>query len=445
MQGRQNIVDDTLTPLSLVLLSFIGFGMVYGLNVFIAKNVTAEIYGDYGLAIRSLVLITTLILMGTPGAMVVHLSKFFRQKRHQDVLSYIRWNQHLILKSLSMAALVSIILLLIIYTLGYAKDQSLDNYHMAIFMIGVTPASAFFHIYISVLFAHRDYYSAKLQKSIGILGIQFTLIAAFAVSFKSLTTAHLTLVILISYALMALITFFITHYKLDGKVSLKKIEQAPRSIHEKEWLRTALYFFSNKTGDKLLGIIDLLLVEAFGNNPHITGYYTAILTIIGFMLIISKGINEYLGPLLTQLNEDMHDDDIKSIQKKLNRTNYYLIGITLTTFVVISLSMKTMLSHFGFQYQEHAQAAIVLLIGAAAVVIFSIQKTVMEATGKDKDMLKTNLLHIILIIILGPFAVIFYQLIGITTLMAVLAIIFALIKLEMAHRAFPKIKTFIFY
>ncbi len=136
-------------------VAVVGFLVQYGLNVYLARHLSAEIYGDYTIAIKSLGILVSLALFGTDMGSQCFLSKYLRAHQAISAEHYIAWNIKLISISFLFARLLALISFTVMIGLHFFGVKDIHQYPMVIFVLWVTPFAAAFQLLSNFLLSEE--------------------------------------------------------------------------------------------------------------------------------------------------------------------------------------------------------------------------------------------------------------------------------------------------
>jgi O-antigen/teichoic acid export membrane protein len=130
---------DIKNSAELFLQALVGFFLQFGLGIFLARQLTESLYGDYNVAMKLLSILVILALYGTNTTANRFLAKYL--KRHETNASgkYLAWNVKLLSVTFSVSLVVAMLAFIVMWILHYFNVQHINHYHLAVYSLWLVP------------------------------------------------------------------------------------------------------------------------------------------------------------------------------------------------------------------------------------------------------------------------------------------------------------------
>jgi O-antigen/teichoic acid export membrane protein len=402
------------------------------MNVFIARHLTAALYGDFSLALKFLLVVSNLVLLGTNLGAKRFLSELLSRRKFKDSQKYISWNLRFIRISFLILLIFALISLGVVLLLHYMGIHAIDEQHIVIFMLWIVPLSALCVLFCSYLIANNNVFIAIFLTEIA---RNSALLVFFILSIyfldRAFTALHLTLVILAAYFVYFICMFCITRAQLPKiiKWSFEKLA----STHT-NWSTTSLKLLSNGILFNFLCISDLLIIELFSGNESEVGFYSVASIIASFIFLVTNAVYNIVVPKIGYLLKT----DRNELQKLLNKMTI-LITVFLSIIVALLVAfIKKLLLHFGSSYLAAESSTIILVIATVLAAYSRSSVQLLVHSGDESFLLLTGIIELAVVVCVGIVATHFYGMIGMAityamsvTIKTVISIIRIKVKLKL--------------
>lgn len=337
---------------TIISLFFAGVGVYianYLLTMYLTHHITPRLYGEFAVAMRVLMLASTLALLGTNLTSRRFLSAFLKQHQESKIQSYISWN----LRVVTLSFLASIVFAgLLLSTMGFmhhAHIKHIKTYHLCVYMLWITPCLASTLLLRSFLLCAQQHYLPPISDIAKSL-LQLAVIAG-AVYFFSVDLTRITITLLILLAVLILLFFEMMTLRVSlpaffTKDTLrfwkKKLEV------DKQWFATSQQLILTNFLYLFISLSDLIIVAIGTKTPENTGKYAVALTISG---IIYVAVNCTYNVVKSKISTFLEvTQDKKTLQKLITSTNYVAITAIIILFFLLSFFAKPLLFLFGATY-----------------------------------------------------------------------------------------------
>lgn len=395
----------------ILVITTIGYFLRYGFNVFLAQHFSADLYGDYNLAIKVLAALGSLSLFGTNISAKRFLSHYLQNNKDSTAADYIAWNIKLISIGFLLVWIIAFMAFLIIILLHFFNIQDLNKYHLAIYMLWIAPFAATASLLGAFLLCTDRIVLSTFFSNIMLYAL---LLSFFTISLQiigaSVNNIMIIAVLCISYLFLSLFIFLSLDVTIRTIVykAFKNLHLV--SIKNKDWLQSSLYMISNNFVFTLANILDLFIIEIFDSNEFDVGYYSAILIIISSIYLVSSNLYQDLKVVVSRLSADKHRKT--DLQHYLDKINVIAFLIVAAIGIGIIFFSRNLLLFFGPDYTQAEVPLIISTVGACITRIGLGARMVLLFSGFEKLLLQLNTAEVILNIIVIIPATYFYGITG---------------------------------
>lgn len=337
MQWRELLKNNS----AILLITTVGFFLNYSLNVYLARTFSPEVYGDFFITMRILIIVLPLSLLGTSSAS----NRFLSQYHTKDLprfLGFYRWTLTIFKISTLSVWIIAVLMLISVIVLTDYKITVFEDYHLATFAFWIVPLIALSTLQSAFLQSIQSY-----KKSI-ILSLLYPVVmitGLFLLHYLIPTLNYFHLLVLVGLSYMVIILA----QRLYITKNIKKIvtEAKPDFSPKKQWLRISLGMMLNSFIGLCLANVYLLMLELVGHNENEIGYFSAIFTISGILMIIGASVNYIINPLISPLLDQKKMSELFKLLLKAFYIELILGSIVLTILILFG---RQLLGHFGSVY-----------------------------------------------------------------------------------------------
>ena len=350
------------TVFSLLFLGVFSYFIKFFFNAFTAQFLTPDLYGDFAIAIQSVLIISLLLLLGTNLSSVKYISSFFNNNDSDSASEFIRWNLKLIAITFLLCFAVFFIVYLLFIFLHIITYKNFDEHHYFIYSLWLAPFSAFYLLLASFILSYKHNNLALFFNKIAmyIFLIIFLFITVFFLEL-SIKFYHIILFLFFAYSIIISIELFLVRRILvKHNVHIRKKITEIKPERKKKWLADSVRLTSIQLVFNLVCFFDLLVIEWIHPDEYSTGYYAAMLVIVNVLWVVPSSITLYFVPLITPLLEKKNYGKLQSL---IDLTNYINIPISVVMLLIIILFSNFFLSLFDPMYTVVQIPLIVLSIG----------------------------------------------------------------------------------
>ena len=391
-------------------ISVVTYFVTYDLNVLLARHLTADIYGEYNLAIRVLNLFVALALFGTNLQTQRFLPQYLQMHKESSAVDYIAWNLKLLSKTFLIIFLLAILSFTLMLVFHIYKIRDINHYHLTLYMLWVAPIAAMSSLMATFLMSCKQVVLAS-----SILGLFPRLIQLFffmtIVLFLHIRLDNITIImtIFITFLLLSMLAFFSTNKEIRHLIK-EGLKRMGSTRINNDWLKTALRLIGSHIIIMLIILMDLTIVTLFVQNKTHVGYFAAILTITSAISLIPNIVYQTIKPELSTLLGSKPGR--KKLQQRLAKLNFLNVLIIALVGAGIIYYSTTLLSHFGPAYIIAQAALVIRTISACIEAICRICVPLLINKGFEQLLLNFRVAQLLLILVCVIPATYFYDITG---------------------------------
>lgn len=404
--------SNTKKILTLGVISFSGYMLLFALNSYIARHVTDAVYGDFCLAVQVLNIFVFFVVWGTNLSTDRFLSKYYNKKNMKMVETYLSWNIKLILYTFAVGFAVSFLAFSIMMLLHFYGVKNINEYHLTVYMLWLFPFAGVFLLLYFYLANTGRIITSQVYSQLVFYIVQFMLFVLF-VSFidSMLKNTSLISVLFLSFIILGGLSIISLNRELLTVLphSFKPIKKT--RIHEEKglWIQTTSKLAVIQIVSAFFFLIDLFMIEVITENEASVGHYGAALTITSIMFIIAYSMTNSLIPEVPTLLEKKKN---KELEKRFHHVNLNIFYVCIFIAALIFYFEKPILLLFGPNYLEVAGVVKILTIAAIIASYSRMSCYLLVLGGHDLLGLKLSLTVIAFALILIVPLTLFYGLIG---------------------------------
>ncbi|WP_133129707.1 polysaccharide biosynthesis C-terminal domain-containing protein [Legionella yabuuchiae] len=383
----------------LFVLAFFGYALKFGLNIFLARHLTASLYGDYSVAIKLLTILITLSLFGTNIGANRFFVKYLQSDDKEMATNYLAWNVKLLGFTFLITFFIALLAFGIMLLLHYFNIKDINQYHLATYTLWLVPFAAIAKLLSSFLLSGNRILLSMLYNNPFKYLIEIVLFALVVIFIDpELNNTSIVIVLFVSFVLISIISNFSMNEEILQllRLGIKKYKNI--NLSQMEWLQTSSRLISNNIIFAVTCSIDLIAVELFSSNEAHVGYYAAILTIISLLWLVPGSVYQGLKPQFTiLLNDELGHQEL---QQKLNMTNLIAFILIVVLMLLIIFFGKSILAYFGPQYVQVYSELIVLIVATACSCLARIAPSLLVYAGYESIVLRWSIIELGLMVVL---------------------------------------------
>lgn len=438
--------DSSYKNITLMLfVPVFAYAIKYAFNLLLSHLLEGELYGDFIIGLKSITLFSTLILLGTATNSKRFLNIYMREHDTANQSDYIHWNLNLIARSsiifvLSLAGLLAGMIVLHVFNV-----QDIREYHLAIYMLFLSPLAAIYLLIISYIQCNNKVLLYTLCAQTGnylVYTLSFVIIYYCLKPYFS--NGLLWSLSLMVYLILNLIALFLAFFYLPKTTffhlfKLQNILTKPVKA-SLSWIQTSKHFIVSDNLFAITCLIDLYSVKFFASGKFATSQYAIIVFITAFIFQLANAISSYLEPKVSLC---IDRDKQENLQKLVNKTMLInLLSTTLVAAILIYYS-KQILSTFGPTYSTATteKTMIILAIGYYIGVFSLIPKTLLSMLKHEAWSARLSTTELVLVTVFCIPLTIYYGIIGAAIAVLIAIAVKTIVFLTISYRK-TKLKLF---
>ncbi|HJO93903.1 MAG TPA: amino acid permease [Victivallales bacterium] len=400
--------------LTLIILGISAYFVNYVLNVLIARHINASQYGNLAVFLRTVVIVSLLLLLGTNNSVNKYLPKFFINNDRDNIKKFVHWNWFVIRKTFTIYIFALFILYLIMGILNFLGIKSFFSYPYVFYYLAVAPFASLTVLFSSYILSNKWPMLFFFFRKIAVAFIMLALMGGGVLFYNvRINLYSIGVFIFTSYFLVILLELiFINKIYREHKFqfivnSMKEIVHGAKD--KSKWLSDSFKMIGSQLILNLIWAIDFFILETMHSYDNDVGYYAAILVITNVLLITPSAITTFLIPKITHYVEEKK---YKELQVNINLINLLNISILAVLLILLLIFSKFLLLIFGKGYDSAEIPFIILCFTYFLAAVFI-------PTGKILSFLDTgiqfkiNIIELIIVIILGVIFTLMWGLTGI--------------------------------
>lgn len=350
--------EHTRSALKLCLLSLAGYGLVYGLGVFLARALDVESFGDYNVAVAALTLLAAFTTLGLEKYGLKCLPRYYEKGDWERARGFGRFSSWTVLL---LSALVAVV-----YGLWHslaAIEGGVDPHVPTLMAVLFLPAVALFLLSIEVVTVNGGVAKATAVYRLWIpMGALLSIVALDRVAGKLSAPAAM-----LCYGGAWLFGLALIH-RLKRRTTPPEVSAAAASYEPRLWLKGGFLFLVHSLLLTLFATSGLLVLELVHSSEQIVGTFAACMQVAGLILIVATSTNRFYAPRISRMIE--HRDQRGMLQ--LIRSRYaWLVPLTAVYLGAVLLAGPAILRLYGAEYAGAHGALAVIALGAAVSVLFA--------------------------------------------------------------------------
>lgn len=373
--------------LYLMIAQVIVLGSGYIIHFGLARMVSVEDYGRFGVILSILTLTQIFLLMGIPEA----VSKYIAEGRDSKIVTRKASKLQFIFSLIFFFGL----LLLAPYIAEILHDDKLTNYLR--FVSFIIPLRAMFSIDQGVLNGFRAFGKSAIGQTI---------------------TAILKIIFVFAFVYLGFELFgVIGGYILSSFVGLivliilaKNRSQKGNSVSNSDLVNFSYPVIIFAFCFSFIGVSDLLFVKALIENNDYAGYYTSARTMATIFSVASVGLS---FSILPSISKSYKNNDVVLTKSYIRNSFRYALMISIPAAFVVSATSSELLSLlFGSEYSKAGAALSILVFGWLFIQLFTIMVYIINGSGKTRIPMYIVLLLTPISIALNYYLIPIFDLVG---------------------------------
>ena len=347
-----------------------GLGLIFLLQVMLARLMGPSNYGDYTVIITTVNLLLVLSVFGFDSSILRFLPSFIAKKDYSSANGFVRFSYRMI-TILSILCSIG----LFIFLLTKAKKNNIAFSEGLFWGVLLIPFLAFVYQASAVLRSLN-----KIKTSLLSVYFLFPVLMGLTCLYYYYSNNRLTVdaAMLINLGCSAAICIFINR---RARKVLK--EQAPSenlTFESRKWISVSSILFLTTAFDLLLRQSDILMVSYFLGNTK-AGYYSVAAKLA---LLASLGLSVADYVFMPKIAALFESRQLMKLQQFVRNSSLQILSITLPVVFLLFLGGKWILGFFGNAFSFSYVPLIILLCGQVINAMTGMVGGLMSMTGYQK-------------------------------------------------------------
>ena len=428
--------------LVLFILGLLSYILQYTLNVILAHHMSMAMFGDYGVAIGVLTVLTTILLLGSNKAVRKYLPLYKESGETEKIQAFIKWNIKMVLGIFLVYYLVIAIAVVICFNGNVANFL---DFHLAMYFLLIAPIAAIPSLIINYLLgANRVLLSVSLDMVVryGVL-IVYVLTAVYFID-ESFTKD----IVIAAWILVSVLLIFlgIVPFLLGKKTIVQHVSAVVKTrvsdTDARAWYRVSANFAVLSIVYAIGMYMDLYIVEIFGTNEEMVGLFVAIIAIIEFFYIFPSATSRYVIPHINKMFGSPEQQ--ADLQKRINNINILNAVVAIALAAIIIIFRQSILTTFGDAYVSASLPLVIAVIAVTVNAIGDLPPKLLIYSGYEKQVTLYVIAKIVTLICLGSTLCYYYGLLGLCIAILVSISLQRLLCFRLARKKLP-VKSLTFW
>ncbi len=347
-----------------------GLGLIFLLQVLLARLMGPSHYGDYTVIMTTLNLLLVLSVFGFDSSILRFLPGYISKGEFAEANGFVKFSYRII----GFFALVCSIGLFI-FLLFRSSKFNISFSEGLFWGVLLIPFLAFMYQANAVLRALH-----KIKTSL--LSVYFLLPVLMGITCLYYYSSHHQLTVdaamLMNLGCSAVICFFI--YRRAGKALKEHAPSEKARFERRKWLAVSSVLFLTTGFDLLLRQSDILMVSYFLGNTK-AGYY-GVATKLALLASLGLSVADYVFmPKIAALFESRQ---IEKLQQFVRNSSLQILSITLPIACLLFIGGKWILGFFGEAFTTSYVPLVILLCGHVTNAMTGMVGGLMTMTGYHK-------------------------------------------------------------
>lgn len=391
------MAKETKTIVLLLILGIVAYLIAYLFNAFISQHLSPADYGDFSIAIRTISVISLVLLLGTNISSVKYLSTYFNSENRDHIIQFIKWNLGIVSKTSIICIVIFILFYLLLAILHIYNIKDFTTHHFSIYVLWLAPFSAFYLLLASFILSDKKSILSFIITKIA-LNILLSLLLYITIYYIDVSVHFILILILLFIAFCVIIIgelYLVSKILTNNNISLKlKPDKSFKQPIKKTWMLESLKVTSGQIVFSLISVADLFIIEWIHPSEHATGYYAAMLVIVNILWVVPSSITSFLAPRLNPMFEHKR---YKKLQNLINSINSINLPVLVILTLLIIIFSDYLLSFFGKDYIQ-AQTPLVILCIAYFLLAISLSNARILMFLESKKLMRINSTELIILV-----------------------------------------------
>lgn len=360
---------------ALLILSLVSAGLTYVTAIVLARALGADAYGDYVVAISSVLLLATLAELGTGKFAMRIVPVYVRNEQWSLAKGYNRFSLVVILT-------VSLILAVVAITGETAEDGRFGDYALGfafLFLPIVACVGAGAEFVVANLAPVRSALIARLL----VPGVTLLVAAAWISSALELSAPRATLCFGAGWTAGLIAILFVLR-----RTTPREVMDAGAEYQSRDWLSNSIPFLVVALLVTAISRIGVIILEVVHPDESMVAVYSAAFDTGTFIYIVAKSTDKQFLPRISLMIEARDSTSLLRVRSR----RWVWMGILCGAFLLVVFPFgRLILSLFGPEFVKGFPALCILAVTTVIWAMFSLgptylifiqrKKTVIAGTG----------------------------------------------------------------
>jgi O-antigen/teichoic acid export membrane protein len=377
-----------------LLLRVTGLGLIYLLQVLLARLMGPKGFGDYAVIQAWLNVLLVVSIFGLDTAALRFLPPLFREKSFPKAQGFLRFSFRFIMLMAIVCAVGAFVVLVL--TARKSSVSFAEGFFWSLFLL---PILAFIHQGSAVL---RALQRTNLAMVPVYLLLPVLLALASLVHYYKFGRLSADAVFVL-YILCGVVVSIVLNRWLNRFVH-RRLNQAEPEYERKTWLPVASSFLVASLLNMAMKQADVLYVGHFLNHT-LAGYYNAAARMSALVALgLSAADFVYMPRIAALYQQEKH----RALQDLLRQASRQILLISVPVILLLAFTGRTLLGWFGEPFRDAYLPLVILLGGQALNAATGMVGGVLSMTGHHRIFVLFNLLAFLIQLLfswlmIGPF------------------------------------------
>ncbi len=399
------MLKDIKKIFPVLIITYLGFFITYGLNQYLATHLELEGLGDFNIGLSLAGIFAGILTYGGNASIKKFIPVYIQDKNFGAIAGCLKYYSKTIL---GLSGLLIVFYFIANFGFSYYELESLQ--HEAVEIVLLAPLLAFGMIFGSTLQAlHKDKLAIIPDKLIkpGLFWL------ACFIWLYVYGSPNLSEVILIAFFVL-LLTLFIEIYFVKKTIPFNIASVVP-AISKTEWNQVGLPLLYTAMATSFLIRIDILSLEILHTSEAEIGVFSLLIFIASIIWLNFVSICNVFTPGISEAGKDS-----KLMQQIYNKALAIIIGSNIVVGMLIWFFSKEILLSFSPEMIAYEFWLYVIVAGACINSCLELASFFLRFSGHQKIAKRNTTFSLILNLILTPILILLYGMPG-----AIIALIVA--------------------
>ena len=353
--GKSTESTVLFRTVEVLIIGSLGFLLNVLYTRLLTQNLSLELYGDFTVAMRSLILVSQIITFGIGLSAQRFVSRYIKMQQPRKIQGFIAWSLSLLLRTSSFLAIAYGLFWLTASLTHITDTHHFDQYHLALFVMIFAPLFSIFTFFVSMIMASGYVLLSTLIGRLLNRVVQIITVFIFFEFFMPREIFHLS-AMLVSILFVSMSLSIIIYIWLPENEILHVLKQRKKRFIDDSWLKVAESACLNTIMFTLAFTTDLYILEIFSPQENHVGIFSVCEVCVGLLSTLQGAINAQLA------TEVMNVDIIKGKARMQLQRSLDVYNIIKLLLVIASACMSWIFRQEIFSFFNiHETTAYLLL------------------------------------------------------------------------------------